>query len=256
MPKTLPDTIRIVLVETSHPGNIGGAARAMKNMGLSNLWLVNPKQFPSGDASVRAAGADDLLANATVVETLQEALGDSVLTVGTSARGRRRSLPLTDPAGAARELLSLAPTQPVALVFGRENSGLSNEELDLCQLLLQIPTVTEFSSLNLAAAVQVMTYELRKAGLAMDSNSNSESSPPLHLPADSRELEGLYQHLHDTLTDLEFLNPQNPRHLMRRLRRLLSRAQPGSEEVAIMRGMLSAADRLNSRLDEQLKKSH
>ncbi|MCG2633377.1 MAG: RNA methyltransferase [Gammaproteobacteria bacterium] len=237
--------IRIVLVETSHPGNIGGAARAMKNMGLSKLWLVNPKQFPHGDASVRAAGADNLLAEARVVDTLAEAVGDCVLTVGTSARPRRLSLGTMDPAGAATELLSLASNHPVAAVFGRENSGLSNEELDLCQLLLHIPVAADFSSLNLAAAVQVLSYELRNQGL----RSNHPNTYTDHLPAPTIELEQLYRHMEKTLTDLSFLNPQNPRLLMRRLRRLLSRAQPDSEEVAIMRGMLSAVDRTGQKPD-------
>jgi len=230
----------VVLVETSHPGNIGGAARAMKNMGLSNLWLVNPGKFPHGDASVRAAGADDLLAQAVVVDRLEEATAECILSIGASARQRRLSLTTTGPAEAARELLTLAPKGPVAIVFGREDSGLSNEELDLCQRLLHIPAATDFSSLNLAAAVQIVGYELRKQWL----EERAAIKSPEHLPATGRELERLYRHAAETLTTLDFLNPQNPRLLLRRLRRLCSRAQPDQEEVAILRGMLSAADRL------------
>lgn len=232
------DRIRIVLVETTHPGNIGGAARAMKNMGLRRLLLVNPKQFPHADATARASGADDVLAAAEVHADLDAALAGCSLVFGATARSRSIPWPAVDPRAAAVHAVAAPPHGPVAMVFGREHSGLSNEELDRCNYLLHIPTDPEYPSLNLAAAVQVVAYELRMArreGPLMP----ADVTPPA--TADEREL--LYGHLERVLTELRFLDPANPKHLMRRLRRLFNRAGIDRNELNILRGILTAVER-------------
>lgn len=232
------DQIRIVLVETTHPGNIGGAARAMKNMGLARLSLVNPLYFPHAEATARASGADDLLAAAEVHPTLDAALAGCTLVFGTTARARSIPWPAVDPREAAQRALAAAPQGPVAFVFGREHSGLSNEELDRCNYLLHIPTNPEYASLNLAAAVQVVAYELRMAtqqGPVMAADATPLGS------AHEREL--FYGHLEDVLTELRFLDPNNPKHLMRRLRRLFNRAELDRNEINILRGILTAVQR-------------
>lgn len=236
-PETALSAVRIVLVEPQHPGNIGAAARAMKAMGLSDLALVAPAVFPHADATARAAGADDLLAAAGVCETLDEAVSDCRLVLGTSARSRRLPWPLLDARDAAARALEAAAAGPVALVFGRERSGLANTELDRCDAHLQIPCNPDFSSLNLAAAVQVVCYELRlAAGAAVD--RPDEYDPP----ATAAELEGFYRHLEEVMTAAGFLDPEQPKWLMRRLRRLFARAAPESAEVNILRGLLKALD--------------
>lgn len=232
------EQIRIVLVETTHPGNIGGAARAMKNMGLSRLLLVNPLFFPHAEATARASGADDLLAAAEVHSTLDSALAGCSLVFGTTARERSIPWPAVDPREAASRALPAAANAPVAIVFGREHSGLSNEELDRCNFLLHIPTNPEYSSLNLAAAVQVVVYELcmaqqREPVMAGDAT-------PL---ASVDERERFYSHLEQVLTELQFLDPNNPKHLMRRLRRLFNRAELDRTEINILRGILTAVQR-------------
>jgi len=235
--------LRIVLVETSHPGNIGAAARAMKCMGLRELCLVRPARFPCAEATARASGADDLLMNARITDSLREAVGDSALVVGTSARQRRIPWPLMQPEECAALLCETAATAPVSLVFGREQSGLNNEELELCHRLVTIPTVTEFSSLNLAAAVQVLTYEIsRQAGLSNKLVAGrKESTTPL---ATAEQLELLYSHLEKTMLAVDFLDPANPRRLMRRLRRLFNRAALDHNEMQILRGFLAAIDKI------------
>lgn len=232
------DQIRIVLVETTHPGNIGGAARAMKNMGLTRLSLVKPLYFPHAEATARASGADDLLAAAEVHPTLDAALAGCTLVFGTTARGRSIPWPAVDPREAARRARAAAPQGPVAVVFGRERSGLSNEELDCCNYLLHIPTNPEYASLNLAAAVQVIAYELRMA--MQQGPVMAPDSTPL---ASFRERELFYGHLEEVLTELQFLDPDNPRHLMRRLRRLFNRAELDQNEINILRGILTAVQR-------------
>lgn len=228
------NNVRIVLVAPQHPGNIGAAARAMKVMGLTQLVLIAPAQFPHADATARAAGADDLLAGAKVHETVAEAVADCQLVIGTSARERSLPWPMVDPRQAADRALAVGG--PVALVFGRERSGLTNEELDLCHAHLRIPCNPEFASLNLASAVQVACYELRMAA----------GSPPAHTDpeplATSGELEGLYTHLRAVSEASEFLDPEQPGVLMRRLRRLFSRAEPLASEVRILRGLLKSLD--------------
>jgi TrmH family RNA methyltransferase len=231
-------SIRIVLVGTTHPGNIGATARAMKNMGLRDLALVDPRYFPDKEATARASGAEDLLESATVVETLQEAIADCVYVAGASARSRAINWPCLDARDAAERLLHESAAGPVAAVFGPEKSGLSNADLDFCDTLLTIPTSPDFSSLNLAMAVQVVAYELQAA----QSQKRPEYEPDAPL-ATSSELEHFYTHLEQVLTDLNFLDPDNPRHLMRRLRRLFLRARPDQNEVNILRGFLTAVER-------------
>ena len=231
-------SIRIVLVGTTHPGNIGAVARAMKNMGVMDLALVNPRYFPDKEATARASGADDLLQAATVTENLEDAIADCVYVVGASARSRAIAWPCLEPKDCAARLVAESARGCVAAVFGPEQSGLSNEDLDRCDALLTIPANPEFSSLNLAMAVQVLTYELRSA--KSDKPVAYEYDAPL---ATSRELELFYEHLQRVLTDIRFLDPDNPRHLMRRLRRLFIRARPDQNEVNILRGILTAVDR-------------
>jgi TrmH family RNA methyltransferase len=233
------NNIRIVLVGTTHPGNIGAAARAIKNMGLSELALVRPRYFPHEEATARASGADDLLDRARVHATLADAVADCVFVAGASARSRTISWPCLAARDAASRLIGESQRGPVAAVFGPEKAGLSNTDLDLCDVLLSIPANPEFSSLNLAMAVQIVTYELRaavNAGLP-----EYEADAPL---ASSADMEHFYAHLERTLTASGFLDPGNPRHLMRRLRRLFLRARPDQNELNILRGILSSVDRV------------
>ncbi len=237
--------IRVVLVNTSHAGNIGGAARAMKNMGLSRLVLVDPEDFPSPNAVARASGATDILDSARVVATLEEALAGCSLVLGTSARDRRIPWPLLDP----RECASVSVEQSagggeVALVFGREYAGLTNEELQRCQYHVHIPSDPQFSSLNLAAAVQVLTYEVRMAWLAAEGRpikvEKLETTAMLDAqPVTVDELENYFGHLEQTLVDIGFLDPAKPRHLMPRLRRLYGRSGVSKLEMNILRGILT-----------------
>ena len=233
-------SIRIVLVGTTHPGNIGAVARAMKNMGLSDLALVNPRSFPHEDATVRASGATDILDAARVVTTLKDALTDCVYVAGASARTRALSWPSMGPRDCAERLLIENKNGTVAAVFGPEKAGLDNDDLSLCHTLLTIPTNPEFCSLNLAMAVQVLTYELRMAS-TLDGGPEFESDVP---PATGEEMENFYTHLEQVFRDIQFLNPDNPRILMRRMRRLYIRARPDKNEVNILRGFLTAIDRM------------
>jgi len=231
-------SIRIVLVGTTHPGNIGAVARAMKNMGLSDLALVAPRYFPHDEATVRASGAHDVLENALRVETLQEAIADCVYVAGASARPRSINWPMLDCKDAAARLIDESANGKVAAVFGPEKAGLSNSDLDRCNSLLTIPSNPDFSSLNLAMAVQVLTYEIRAA--QSEKRAVYEADAPL---ATSEEMEHFYTHLERVLTDLQFLDPDNPRFLMRRLRRLYIRARPDQNELNILRGILTSVDR-------------
>ncbi len=231
-------SIRIVLVGTTHPGNIGAVARAMKNMGISDLALVGPRHFPHEEATSRASGAHDLLENAMLVETLPEAIADCVYVAGASARPRSINWPCLDCKDAAARLIEESASGKVAAVFGPEKTGLSNSDLDHCDTLLTIPTHPDFSSLNLAMAVQVLTYEIRAA--QAEKRPAYEADAPL---ATSAELERFYGHLEQVLTDLQFLDPDNPRYLMRRLRRLFVRARPDQNELNILRGILTSVER-------------
>lgn len=232
-----PANIRIVLTRTSHPGNIGAAARAMKNMGLSDLALVKPEKFPHAEATARASGADDLLASARVYESLQEAIADCHLVLGASARQRSLAWPQVDARTAAGEALAKSAHGPVAVVFGNEQSGLSNEELDHCRMLLNIPANPNYSSLNLSQAVQVVTYELMMAAAEDGSAATSPASDSP--PATSHDLEVLFTRLEALMIDVDFLNPEQPRYLLRRIRRLIYRAGPDENEINILQGIVT-----------------
>jgi len=201
--------------------------------------LVNPRYFPHEDATARASGATDVLDAASVVSTLSEALTECVYVAGTSARSRAIAWPSMGPRDCAERMMLEGKKGKVAAVFGPEKTGLHNDDLDLCHTLLTIPTNPDFSSLNLAMAVQVLTYELRVAS-ALDSGPGFESEAP---PATGDEMEHFYDHLEQVMIDLEFLNPTNPRLLMRRLRRMFIRARPDKNEANILRGFLAAIDR-------------
>lgn len=238
-------SIHIVLVETSHPGNIGAAARAMKNMGLSSLRLVAPARYPHADATARAAGADDVLAQAAVCAGLDEALAGCQLVIGMSARRRRLSSPVLSSRDAAARVVNVtAAGGDVAVLFGRENSGLTNEELDRCQFHVQIPCNPHFSSLNVAAAVQVMCYEMMLADVPSGPGSEVPGSPTL---ATADEVEGYYDHLQEVMIQTEFLNPEQPGILMRRLRRLYNRVQLEHEEIQILRGILTSVQKFRGK---------
>lgn len=234
--------IRIVLARTSHPGNIGAAARAMKTMGLSDLVLVAPAVFPNSQADAMAAGSTDLLAAARVCATLAEALADTTLALGVSARRRDIVSEVLTPPEASQRLLAEAQAGPVALVFGNETSGLSNEELSLCQGLVTIAANPDYSSLNLAAAVQVLSYEIRQAWLG-----HAAWPQPAMDAASSDEVEKFYAHMETALAELEFLNPGSPGKLMLKLRRLFARTRLAKEEVNILRGILTAAQEAQQR---------
>ncbi len=232
--------IRIVLIGTTHPGNIGATARAMKTMCMDQLYLVNPQRYPSAEATARASSANDLLAHARVCDTLDEALGDCALVIGASARLRAMTWPQLDPRESAALLLRESRHAQVALIFGREHSGLSNEELDRCQYLMHIPGNPDYNSLNLAAAVQVLTYEIMMTSLA-SSQAEADSDGEIMDYASGEETEAFYSHLEETLVEIDFLDPANPRLLMRRLRRLFNRVRLDKNEVNILRGILTAA---------------
>ena len=235
------DNFRIVLVEPQHPGNIGAAARAMKAMGLSDLVLVAPQNFPHADATARAAGADDVLQATRCVASLHEAVADCQLVIGASARLRRLAWENLNPKSAASQASSL--NGKTAFVFGRERSGLRNDELDLCQRHLLIPANPDYASLNLAAAVQVVCYELRMA--VLEQEGSPDTSANVGEPTQAarvEDIEGFYQHLNEVLIAGGFLDPEQPKLLMRRFRRLFNRAQLETTEVNILRGVLTALD--------------
>ncbi len=249
--------IRIVLIETSHPGNIGACARAMKTMNLSSLYLVQPKVFPSAEATARASGADGILAGARVFETLDAALAGCGLVIGASARQRTIAWPELTPRECAQQVIAQCARAPVALVFGREHSGLTNSELERCNALVRIPSNPDFSSLNIAAAVQILAYEIMLENLestpvapgilppaTLVHPCTSQKVPDDNAgPATAAEMDQLYTHLQQALTDIGFLDPANPRQLMRRLRRLFNRARLDKIEINILRGILTAAQR-------------
>ncbi|GGU70271.1 tRNA (cytidine/uridine-2'-O-)-methyltransferase TrmJ [Pseudomonas laurentiana] len=242
--------IRVVLVNTSHPGNIGGAARAMKNMGLSRLVLVDPQHFPSHEASARASGADDVLAGAKVVATLEEALVGCTLVVGTSARDRRIPWPMLDPRECGAKVVEDAGQgAEIALVFGREHSGLTNDELQRCHYHVHIPSNPDFSSLNLGAAVQVLAYEVRMAWLAIEGQPSKVEKVEVASVrsgelATMDEMELFYEHLEKTLVEIGFLDPEKPKHLMSRLRRLYGRSSVNRSEMSILRGILTETQKV------------
>jgi len=229
--------IKIVLIETTHPGNIGAAARAMKNMCLTQLCLVAPRAYPSAEATARAAGADSILEQCRVYETLDQALEGCRLVVGASARLRTVEWPQLLPRACAEQVWSEATQGEVAILFGRESSGLRNSELDRCHYLVHIPANPEYSSLNIAQALQVIVYEIYIQSLADRQTDEAELSTVATVDA----LEGFFQHLQQAMQDIGFSNPRQSEKLQRRLRRLFLRARPDPEEVNILRGILSAA---------------
>jgi len=234
----------VILMETSHPGNIGAAARAMKNMGLSDLRLVRPKTFPHSDATSRAAGASDVLGNAQVFDDLNDAIGDCQIVVGASARDRTIAWPVLTPRECAEKFISdRYQNTRVGLMFGREDSGLKNEELDKCDYLLHIPCNPGFSSLNLAQAVQVVSYELFVATKQYSPQSIHEAEPL----ATAEQMEGFYQHLEQALDDIGFLHRDKSRSIMRRLRRIYNRIELESKEVDILRGILRFSQHYNGK---------
>ena len=247
---------KVVLVETSHPGNIGAVARAMKNMRMNQLRLVTPKFFPHSDATARASGADDVLRTASVYPALQAAIADCQIVLGASARDRTISWPSLTARQCAEKWVSPigrepagmdapAPAPNIALVFGRENSGLKNHELDLCHYLLRIPCNDEYSSLNLAAAVQVVSYELFVAsGQEQVSTIGDRDEEPL---ASAEQMEAFYIHLQQTMADIGFLHPERSKSIMRRLRRIFNRTQLDTKELDILRGILRFSQNHNTK---------
>jgi len=246
-PNLLAMQLRIVLVGTQHPGNIGSAARAMKTMGLSKLVLVAPEKAPDRDTHAMAAGADDLVEAAPVFATLAEAVADCRWVLGCTARNRRIQLEPMHPRDAARRAVVAAAGGPVALVFGRERTGLENEELQLCHAAVHIPSDPAFSSLNLAAAVQVLSYELRCALLGDAGSGEGDSArtpPPGGEVAPHAELEGLFAQLAETLEQIDFHKGRAPASAMRKLRRLYLRANLDSAEVRLLHGVLADTQRM------------
>jgi tRNA (cytidine32/uridine32-2'-O)-methyltransferase len=242
------DAIRAVLVRPSHPGNIGGAARALKNMGLSRLYLVAPADYHAADAAARAAGAADVLARAVGCDALDDAIGDCHFIVGTTARSRRIEWPIVDPRAAAAQLVEQARRGPVAMLFGPERSGLTNAQLDRCHLVVCIPSHADYPSLNLVCAVQILAYEIYRC--AFDA---SVAPAATDVPATDAEMNHFYRHLGEVLTQIRFLDPKNPRLLARRLRRLFNRAQPDQNEVNILRGVLTQVQTVLRKLDTRDK---
>ena len=229
--------IRIILSHPTHPGNIGAAARAMKTMGITKLYLVNPKRFPDRQADDMSAGAQDVLQTAQICETLDEALSGTVYAAGVTARRRDLAAEMFNLREGTAKITNFAAQGEVALVFGTEMSGLTNAELERCQILVTIPADPGFSSLNLAAAVQLAAYELRMTEI------NPMPPEPLEKPARLDELERFYGELEKTLIAVNFLDKDNPRRLMARMRRLFARALLQEEEVNIWRGILNAIQR-------------
>ncbi len=239
------NNIRIVLINTFHPGNIGAAARAMKNMGLSDLYLVDPKEFPHPEAESRAAGATALLDSATVVPTLRDAVADCALVIGTSARRRSFPWPMLDPETCADKALQQSVQGPVAIVFGRERMGMHNDELMQCNFHLAIPAAPDYPVMNISAAVQVVCYEIWKRH-----DGNPLWEPEEEYPT-SEQMNRFYQHLEDTLRNVGFIIPQHEGQVMTKLRRFFNRARPEEFELGMLRGILRSVQKSN----EESKKS-
>lgn len=240
-PELLLSRIRVVLCRPSHPGNIGAAARAMKTMGLARLCLVEPKQFPDPEADTRATGAVDLLQQAEIYPSLKEALAGTVFVVGLSARRRDLGPEIGEPRDMVARLLAAAEEGEVALVFGNETVGLSNDEIQYCHAAVSIPSNPDFSSLNLGSAVQVLCYEVRMAAfLGRPPVADTLATPFISPVATHDEVEGLYGHLEEVMTATGFYNPAQPGRLLPKLRRLFGRVRLERDEVNILRGVLAA----------------
>jgi len=244
------NNIRVVLSHTTHPGNIGSAARAMKTMGLAHLYLINPHRFPDRQADAMAAGADDVLKNAVVCSTLDEALHGAVLVAGMSARVRDISQEVFPPRTAMPMLMQHAAQHPVALLFGTEMSGLTNDEMGRCQFMVCIPANPEYSSLNLAAAVQLVAYELRLAAYSGAAGLGEQASPEL-TPAPAEQMASYFKHLEETLAEIGFLRDKQSTKLMYKLRRLYARARLEQEEVNILRGILTLTTKYHAKLKQK-----
>jgi tRNA (cytidine32/uridine32-2'-O)-methyltransferase len=244
---TVLDSIRIVLVQTYHPGNIGAIARAMKTMGLNELYLVDPTDYPAEEASNRAAGALDVLDKATVVATLPEALADCTQVFATSARKRNYTRPQVTAEEAAG-WIKANPNEKIAIVFGRERMGLSNEQLGLCQQLLYIPGNPEYDVLNIGAAVQIVSYELFKQfGMHRDDIETPEITTGEEINEEypnQQDMERFYHHLEATLSDTGFLLKNHPGEAIQRLQQMFARAQPNAKELRMLRGILGSVDKL------------
>ncbi|WNC69460.1 tRNA (cytosine(32)/uridine(32)-2'-O)-methyltransferase TrmJ [Thalassotalea nanhaiensis] len=248
------DNVRIVLVNTSDCRNMGSAARAMKTMGLKNLVLVDPKEMPNGQAQALAAGATDVLANAKVVATMKEAIEDCGLVVGTSARSRTLPWPMLDPRSCGKQMSEEGKEYPVALVFGRESSGLTNDELQLCHYHVAIPANPEYSSLNLAMAVQTLSYEIRMNFLEAEQAQfekqevSSDSADAELQDGESKyqlveETERFYDHFESAMQKTGFIQAKHPGIIMTKVRRLFNRARPDGKELKMLRGILASIDK-------------
>ena len=243
------DNVRIILIGTSHPGNVGSAARAMKTMGLSNLVLVDPECTVDGKSRALSAGATDVLENHQVFATLDEAIADCGLVIGASARPRTLEWPMLDPREMGEKAVIEGQKYPVALVFGRENSGLSNEELQKCHFHVFIPANPDYSSLNLAMAVQTLCYEIRMAFLSTKAYPEQQEEYPL-----TAEIEGMFDHLEQTLIDTHFIIPAHPGLVMTKLRRFFHRARPEIKELRMWRGILSSVQKSLLAVNDSQKK--
>lgn len=230
-------------MRTFHPGNIGSAARSMKTMGLSDLCLVNPKDYPSAEATKMAAGATDVLENARLFTSLEDAISDCTVIVASTARPRGYDLPCLSPEQAAVQLNQAATNSPVALIFGPERMGLHNDDIRLAKYRVTIPANPEYSSLNMASAVQTLSYEIFKASACSPSTNHNDTSQSRELPT-SADIERLYEHLEQVLKEIKFLRPHQGETLQR-IRHLLTRAEPDTLELNILRGILSAIQRTN-----------
>jgi len=242
----LHDRLRFVLVRTSHSGNIGSAARAMRTMGFDRLTLVAPQRFPDPEATALAAGADDVLGQAAVEPDLVAGLTGTTFALGLSARRRGVNIPELDPKeGAAQAIAAARRGEQVALVFGNERTGLENDELARCHAMVRIPSVDDFSSLNLSQAVQVVAYELRTALLETEAPVAAAADPdPDEVPADAEQMERFFTHLEATLDDIEFHKGRSPVTIMLKLRKLFLRARPELRELRILHGIMADAQRM------------
>ncbi|WP_150465874.1 RNA methyltransferase [Francisella sp. SYW-2] len=243
----LSNNIRIVLVEPSHSGNVGSTARAMLNMGLTNLWLVNPKKGIDDEAIALSCHATEVVKNARIVPNLQEALDGIDYVVGTSARVRRVSLPIEPIYKVATNILNKIQKsdEKIAILFGRERTGLLNEELLMSNVHAYIPSNEGYTSLNLAQAVQLVAYEIYKQAVEINDLKEVPEYTHLHKKASVKELQGLYQHLEDNMLQSGFLDRDKPGHVMDKVRRLFQRSELESQEVNILRGFLTSLDNLD-----------
>jgi len=234
--------IRFVLSNTSHPGNIGAAARAMKVMGMANLHLINPTDYPSSEATARASGADDVLYAAEVHDNLDQSLASCTLVMGTSARNRGMDIEVIDLNQAAKMLTQAAKTQQVALIFGKERYGMTNEEMQRCHYLVKLPANPEYSSLNLGAAIQVAAYELRMRCLEDQVTESTEKVAEVPF-ATADKMDSFYQHLFGIMHDLNFMHSENQKSLEEKLRMMFNRLRIEKHEMDILRGFLSAVNK-------------